>query len=54
MRQTYGFSHRAGQKVRFLLGLLFSLSGSSDWKIVSNFPVKTKYGPLGPVLVIKF
>ena len=25
MRQTYGFSHRAGQKERFLLGLLFSL-----------------------------
>jgi hypothetical protein len=29
MRQTGGFSHRSGQKARFLLGLLFSFKSKA-------------------------
>jgi hypothetical protein len=50
MRQTCGFSHHAGQKVRFLLGLLFSLNSISDWKIVANFSVIEKCGLVWPAL----
>jgi hypothetical protein len=28
MRQTYGFSHRAGTEINSALGLLFSLEGN--------------------------
>ena len=61
MRQTYGFSHRAGNEVNSFIGLLFSLECIKYQRGVAQLVVRTASGssqgnlPMKAVLsIVKF